>query len=230
MENVKSLIESNQSQAVKRLDAFGSVEMFKESQKMALMLSKSTMVPKVYRENIGDCIIALDLASRMNANVLMVMQNLDIIHGKPSWSSKFIISAINTCGKFSPLRYKFNDKKTECFAYAVELSTGEVLEGSTVSLEMAKKEGWSTKSGSKWITMPEQMLRYRAASFFGRVYAPELTMGLMTTEEAFDLEIEPDNVQDLIGSELFDDIQKEDETTEEPATKKEAAKLPDCEF
>src|SRR5690606_41650747 len=59
-----------------------------------------------------------------------------------------------------------------CTAWAIEARTGERLESAEISMEMAVKEGWYQKNGSKWQTMPEQMLRYRAASFFGRIYAP----------------------------------------------------------
>jgi hypothetical protein len=52
---------------------------------------------------------------------------------------------------------------------------------------MAKAEGWLTKTGSKWITMPELMLKYRAAAFFGRLYAPEVLMGMQTSEEVIDI-------------------------------------------
>jgi hypothetical protein len=62
-----------------------------------------------------------------------------------------------------------------------------VLEGPAVSVEMAVKEGWYVKDGSKWPTMPGLMLRYRAATFFGRLYAPELTMGLPTVDELEDM-------------------------------------------
>ena len=55
-------------------------------------------------------------------------------------------------------------------------------------MQMAKDEGWSTKNGSKWKTMPEQMLRYRSASFFGRIYAPEILMGFKTTDEVEDMQ------------------------------------------
>jgi hypothetical protein len=53
---------------------------------------------------------------------------------------------------------------------------------------MAKAEGWSTKSGSKWLTMPELMLRYRSAAFFARIYAPDITLGMQTAEEVYDAE------------------------------------------
>jgi hypothetical protein len=36
--------------------------------------------------------------------------------------------------------------------------------------------------------MPEQMLRYRAAAFFARIYAPDITLGMQTSEEMRDIE------------------------------------------
>ena len=51
---------------------------------------------------------------------------------------------------------------------------------------MAIQEGWYFKKGSKWQTMPQQMAMYRAAAFFGRVYAPEVTMGIYTKDEVED--------------------------------------------
>ena len=35
--------------------------------------------------------------------------------------------------------------------------------------------------------MPDLMLRYRAATFFSRLYCPELTMGMRTTDELEDM-------------------------------------------
>jgi hypothetical protein len=55
---------------------------------------------------------------------------------------------------------------------------------------MANAEGWVSKAGSKWKTMPELMMRYRAAAFFGRLYAPEITMGMHSVEEVVDIQHE----------------------------------------
>lgn len=77
-------------------------------------------------------------------------------------------------------------RNKECTAWAIEKATGERLDGPTVSMEMAVAEGWFGKNGSKWQTMPDVMLRYRAASFFGKLYAPELLMGLSSAEEIHD--------------------------------------------
>jgi hypothetical protein len=117
------------------------------------------------------------------------MQNLHVIHGRPSWSSTFIIAAISSCGMFSPLRFKFEGEgdARSCYAYATELATGEVLTGPRVSIAMAKAEGWYGRNGSKWPTMPDVMLTYRAAAFFGRIYAANVLNGLSTADEAADI-------------------------------------------
>lgn len=159
-------------------------------QRKARAYSSSTMVPKEYQGQTGlaNCIIAIEMADRMNAPILQIMQSMDVIHGRPSFRSQFLIATWNACGCFSAIRYKFDGKDDDygCTAWAVEKQTGEVLEGTRITIGLAKKEGWYSKAGSKWQTMPEQMLRYRAAAWLVRAYAPELSMGLHTTDEVED--------------------------------------------
>lgn len=173
------------------LTAFTSAENFELSQRIAGMLSKSDLVPTNFKNNIANCVIALNMANRIGADPLMVMQHLYIVHGKPSWSSTFLIAAINGSGKFkAPLRFAVSgegDNKS-CIAWTID-HTGEKLESPASSIEMAKKEGWFSKNGSKWQTMPDLMLRYRAAAFFSRLYCPEITMGMQTFEEIQDVEV-----------------------------------------
>ncbi len=162
---------------------------FAHIQRVAKMFSSSDLVPDAFKGKIANCTIALEMAHRMGANPMAVMQNLYIVHGRPGWSAQFIIACLNQCGKFSPLRFEMTgegDKRT-CIAWAIELSTNERLEGPQVSIQMAKDESWYSKNGSKWKTMPELMLRYRAATFFGRLYAPDLLMGMQTAEELHDV-------------------------------------------
>lgn len=219
------------------LNTTGSFEL---TMRIAHMLSQSTMVPEQFRAVAADktankvngeyplvanpnglpnCVIAINMANRMGADPLMIMQNLYVVEGRPSWSSQFIVAAINSCGRYSPLRfdlidkgdievtyqtkkwdnnkgrsggYEFTDHKIKirnlvCVAWATEKETGQRLESSPISMELAVKEGWYQKNGSKWQTMPEQMLRYRAASFFGRIYAPELLMGIRSADEVQDM-------------------------------------------
>ena len=168
---------------------FGTADSFELLQRQAKLLSSSELVPKEFQGKLANCVIALEMANRIGASPMAVLQNLFIVHGKPSWSSQFIIAALNSTGAFSPLRFAITGEgeKRTCVAWAVEKETGERLESPPVSIEMAKKEGWLGKSGSKWQTMPELMLRYRAATLFGRLYAPQILMGMRTMEETQDI-------------------------------------------
>ncbi len=163
---------------------------------LASKLAASDIIPAAFQKKPANVLIALDMANRLNASPMMVMQNMYVVHGNPGWSSKFLISTFNMSGRYSPIRYEFFGKEgTEgygCRAYASELSTGEKLTGPAVTIKMAKDEGWFGKNGSKWQTMPQLMLTYRAAAFFIRTCAPEISMGLPTVEEVVD--IQPENV------------------------------------
>lgn len=163
---------------------------FKLKQRQAMALAASSLVPKQYqgKDKVPDIMIAMDMAARLNTGAIEVMQSLYIVHGKPGWSAQFLIATFNACGRFSAIKYRFNEDKSECVAHAKELATGEVVEGPPVSLEMAKSEGWATKNGSKWKTLPELMLRYRAATFLIRSTAPEIGLGLMTKDELQDID------------------------------------------
>jgi hypothetical protein len=169
---------------------------FELVQRQAMMLSKSTLVPKDFSGNVANCAIALNVAKRTRLDPLMVCQNLAIIHGRPSWSATALIGMVNASGKFSPLRFVFDSDEapTSCYAVARDMATGEELKGERITLEMAKKDGWSTKNGSKWLTMPGQMLRYRAASFWSRAYASDMSLGMYTQDEVRDFAEPPRNV------------------------------------
>ena len=162
-----------------------------QMQAAAEFLSKSTIIPSAYQGKPANCFVALEFAQRIGCNAMLVMQNLDIISGKPSWSSKFMVAVSNECGKYTPIRYEMSGTEGEddwgCRAYMTEIATNEKLTGPKVTMKMAKDEGWYGKNGSKWKTMPELMLRYRAAAFLIRTYAPELTMGIHTSEEREDM-------------------------------------------
>ena len=191
MSEANQSVQNVENQSTDIVPGFSSLQSFELAQRAAALLAKSSLVPKEYQGNLPNCVIALNMASRMGADPLMVMQNLYIVHGRPGWSSQFMISTFNTSGRFSALRYEWVGEEGKdswgCRAWAIEKATEEKLIGSTITISLAKKEGWYQKSGSKWQTMPEQMLMYRAAAWFIRAYAPELAMGMHTEEEIIDI-------------------------------------------
>lgn len=178
--------QTEQTTALSVADA--ETRAFELVQRQAKMLSSSTLVPKDFAGNIANCAIAINIAKRTRLDCLMVAQNLAIIHGRPSWSATALIGMINSCGRYSPLRFVFDneDEPTSCYAVATDKESGQDLKGEKITLTMAKAEGWSTKNGSKWLTMPGQMLRYRAASFWSRAYASDLSLGFYTQDEVKD--------------------------------------------
>lgn len=173
---------------------YDSAAAFEGLQRIGKMFASSTLVPAQFRgmQNIGNTCIALEMALRMQASPMMVLQNMYMVQGKPGWSTQFLIACFNQTGRFSPLRYEFEGQPGTdswgCRASATDLSTGEKITGTLVTMAIAKKEGWYGKSGSKWQTMPEQMLRYRAAAWFIRSVAPEVAMGMYTVDELRDVE------------------------------------------
>lgn len=166
---------------------------FELVQRHANMLASSTLVPKEFQGNIANCAIGLNIAKRLGADPFMVIQNVDVIHGRPSFRATFLIAMVNASGRFTPLQFRLTGEgpTRACVAHCKDKATGEAIDGPEITMAMAKAEGWSTKAGSKWITMPELMLRYRAAAFFARLYAPDITLGMQTAEELYDAPAEP---------------------------------------
>jgi len=163
--------------------------------KAAKYLASSDLVPtQTYKNKPENCLIAMDLANRMNVAPLLVMQNLYIVQGKPGWSGQFCVAAVNGCGRFSPLEFVTNQDGS-VFARATDLRTGRTCTGTPITWDMVKGEGWLNKPGSKWKTMPEQMFRYRAAAFFARTFCPDVLMGLQTVEEIRDVSGYSDELQ-----------------------------------
>jgi hypothetical protein len=165
----------------------GFIESFRESYKLASVFAKSSLVPQQYQGKTEDCAIAVDMAERMGVTPLMVMQNLYVVKGKPSWSGQACMSFIKAkYGDAMPIYTGERGTDSRGCYVRVRTPEGEIIEGTEVTIAMAKAEGWM--NNSKWKNMPEQMLAYRAASFFARVYCPEILMGVQVEGEVEDSE------------------------------------------
>jgi len=214
MENNALAVRGGENLPVERANSlFFDIQRFAHAKNVGEMLAKSTMVPDHFKGNIGNCVIALNLADRIGVDVFMMMQSMYIVHGRPGIEGKLVIALISACGRFSPLEFDIVEtgKKTpkgvsrpdSCVAFATDLKTGKVVRGPAVTWEMVVAEGWDKDKGggndrdgkpkayipSKWVTLPDLMYRYRAATLFGRVHCPGAMLGLRTTEEIEDVEM-----------------------------------------
>ena len=199
------------------------VQRFELEQRKAKAFSLSAFFPRHLmgqgpngaQISVANATIVYDIAYRMNLSPLEVAQSIFIIQGKPSFETKFLVARLNTSGLLKGrLNTIVSQDGQSAYCEAIDAQTGAVLRGTTITMEMAKREGWLGKNGSKWQTMPTLMLRYRAQSFFINEFFPEVRLGLRTKEEAQDIvEVEeisetkeafkPDpaqNLNDLVSS------------------------------
>lgn len=203
--------------AVRAGPAFADGESFATAQRVGTALASSDLVPQAYRGNLPNVLVAMEYAHRLGASVLAVMQNLDVIHGRPSLRATFLIGTVNASGRFTPIRFRWQGTEGKddwgCRAWATDREAGEECVGPLITVALAKSEGWHGKSGSKWKTMPEMMLMYRSAAWWTRVYAPELSLGLHTTDEIED--VGPAPVQRITAAvealDAPDDVPNEDD-------------------
>lgn len=165
---------------------------FMQIQRVAAMFAASDMVPVHYRNKTANCALAIHMATRLEMDPMMFMQNSYVISGKPGLQAVVAIALVNSRGPFTgPIQWKFagtiKDKNRQCTAYATHKVTKEVCE-TTVTWAMVEAEGWNKKAGSKWLTLPDLMFQYRSGSFLARLYCPETILGLPTKEELEDIE------------------------------------------
>lgn len=184
------IVVKNETSAVST-DILSDAAAFENAQRIGKLLTQSQIVPQAYYNNLPNVIVAMEIAARNRLSPIVVMQNLNVIKGRPTWSSKYIIAALTT-SRVDNLHYEMASNGTvqvqgfggktsienlACRAIATDKKTGEERIGPWVDMKMAVAEGWYSKDGSKWKTMPEMMIRYRAATFFASVFYPELSIG-----------------------------------------------------
>lgn len=196
---------------------YSDVDLYQQFYKMAEGLSKTDLVPDNYRNKPENCLIAIDTARQIGAkNPLFVMQNLYIVKGKPSWSGQYCSALVYTNFKNVKVnRMGSADSGLQGIYITATNKNGENCRGSVVTLEMAQKEGWITKQGSKWQTMPEQMLIYRAFAFFARAYCPDKLLGMHDEFEIQDItpadNSKAKNLEDKLNNVIEAEIVKEED-------------------
>lgn len=200
--NEMTVAEINQKAALATESVWNNKEQFNQLLRAADMVSKTSIIPQSYQGKPQDCFIAIEMANRMGVSPMVVMQNMYVVKGKPSWAGQACTMLINSCGKFKDVKHIYTGTKgTEnrgCYVRAIRVDDGDEVCGVEVTMQMAKAEGWT--SNPKWRNMPELMLAYRASAFFARVYCPEALMGVQTAEEVIDVQREDNKAIDLTNA------------------------------
>jgi len=216
MENQIVKVNSNETSLLM------NVSKFEHAQRVAKMLALSDLVPTHFKGKVANCIIALNLADRMQLDPFMVMQKIYVVHGKPSFETQLIVAVFNNSGNYDPIKYKEggSGKDRYCIAISKNLKTKTIIESAKVTIKMADDEGWSAPKGnmkSKWVTMPQVMLRYRSAMFLINQHAPEVKMGMISKEEIIDIDPKREVLKvdfEDIKPPINEDTEEKKETTE----------------
>ena len=188
MENeIQELVASPQPELAP-VTVWTDKKQFDQLLRAANMLSQTSIIPATYQGKPQDCFVALEMATRMGVSPLVVMQNMYVVRGKPALAGQACTMFINSCGKFAQVKHVYTGEKGTdsrgCYVTATRISDGIQVNGVEVTLAMAKAEGWT--ANTKWRTMPELMLAYRASAFFARVHCPEALMGVQLADEIYD--------------------------------------------
>jgi hypothetical protein len=155
--------------------------------KFACIMAKSDIVPSHYRGKPENTFIAVQTAYRMNLDPMQIMQNTYVVSGKLGMVSAFAISLANQSGLFdSGIRYRIegSGEDLKVTAYTNLKKTGEEI-SYTITMREAIAENWT--KNPKYKTLPELMLRYRAATLLIRTHAPEVLNGMHMVEEIEDV-------------------------------------------
>lgn len=171
----------------RQLSVYSDVNLYNNALKMAESLAKSDLIPDNYKGKPESCLIAIDVARQIGArSPLFVMQNLFVVKGKPSWSGQYCDAIVRA--NFQKVKVDLSGEGDErgCKVTAYD-ENNNFCEGSRITIKMAKQEGWFSKTGSKWQTMPDLMLQYRAFAFFARIHCPDKLLGIHDEFENVDI-------------------------------------------
>ena len=190
MNEEKTLAVVEQTTELATNGVWENKDQFNQLLRAANMLSQTSIIPATYQGKPQDCFVAIEMANRMGVSPLVVMQNMYVVKGKPAWAGQACTMFINSCGKFTQVKHVYTGEKGTdsrgCYVTATRISDGIQVNGVEVTIAMAKAEGWT--ANTKWRTMPELMLAYRASAFFARVHCPEALMGVQLVDEIYDAE------------------------------------------
>lgn len=172
-------------------ESSNQLQNFSNNWDIAQKLSKSSLLPKEYQGHPENTLLAMGMAQKMGLDLITTANNLQLIQGRLEWKGSFITALIETSGKFKDLDFVYvgeKDKDTYgCYLEATRVRDNKRIKGTTITIAMAKGDGWYSRN-KKWQTMAEQMLLYRAATFFGRAYCSEVLGGLNTEGELEDIQ------------------------------------------
>lgn len=156
-----------------------------EAMKYAEIIAKSDIVPKDYKNNAGNVLVAVQMGAELGLPPLQALQNIAVINGRPCVWGDSLIAIARAHPACEYINESFDDKNAT--AICIVKRKGEPEQKRTFSQEDAVTAGLWGKQGP-WKTNPKRMLQMRARGFAIRDVFADALRGLAVAEEVRDYE------------------------------------------
>ena len=160
-----------------------------EAMQYADLIANSGMVPKDYKGQPGNVLVAVQMGAEIGLPPTQALQNIAVINGRPSlWGDalKAVVMASPICLYIK----EWFDEQSQT-AYCETQRKGSEPHTETFSFEDAKRAGLSGKQGP-WSQYPRRMMQMRARGFCLRDQYPDVLKGIALAEEEQDRPAEKD--------------------------------------
>ena len=111
MNEEKTLAVVEQTTELATNSVWENKDQFNQLLRAAQMLSQTSIIPQSYQNKPQDCFVAIEMANRMGVSPMVVMQNMYVVKGKPSWAGQACTMLINSCGKITDVKHIYTGEK-----------------------------------------------------------------------------------------------------------------------
>ncbi len=161
-----------------------------EAMRFAEVISKSAMVPKEYQGKPANTLVAVQWGMELGLAPMQALQNIAVINGKPSVYGDALLAMVRADSRCRGVQEYVEGKGDDMMAVCIiKRAHGDEIEEikRTFSVGQAKQARLWGKQGP-WQQYPERMLQHRARGNAIRDGFPDVIKGLVTVEEAQDME------------------------------------------
>ncbi|MBU6190681.1 MAG: hypothetical protein KGR68_15300 [Betaproteobacteria bacterium] len=156
-----------------------------EAMQLSEMLSRSSMVPQVYRGKPQDIFVAVAWGAEVGLGPLQALNGVSVINGKPALWGDAAMALVRGHKDCLGIREGVEGDGDQMVGFCEVTRRGQPTERRTFSVGDAKKAGLWGKQGP-WQQYPARMLQMRARGFAIRDVFPDALRGVITAEEAED--------------------------------------------
>ncbi len=181
---LKYRLQKTHAEKASRLeDSLLSPHLYEHYQKVAVMLSKSGVIPNAYKGKPEDIFVAMAMGYQLGFPVEQSLQDIAVINGRPClWGDGLLSLALNHSECQSIDESPIIDDKGNLVGYqCTVVRKGHKPHTKQFTLQDASLAGLLSR-GTVWKAYPERMLQMRARSFAIRDKFADALRGLRVAE------------------------------------------------